>query len=116
MYEYRARVIHVVDGDTVDMAVDLGFGIAKTMRFRVLGINAPELRGASRIRGELATERLRVLLAESHDGTVLVLTVKDKQEKYGRYLARIIVQTASGDTLDVGERLIAEGLAISYAG
>jgi micrococcal nuclease len=116
MYEYQARVIRVVDGDTVDLSVDLGFGVSKVMRFRVFGINAPEMRGASRIRGEVATERLRIMLAESHDGTVLVLTTKDKQEKYGRYLARIIVQTASGDILDVGERLIAEGLAISYAG
>jgi micrococcal nuclease len=116
MYEYQARVINVVDGDTVDMAVDLGFGISKVLRLRVFGINAPERRGAERLRGELATDLLRDLLAQAQDGIVLVLTIKDKQEKYGRYLARILVPTAEGDVVDVGARLIAEGLATPYEG
>jgi micrococcal nuclease len=114
MYEYQGRVVNVVDGDTVDLELDLGFGIWRRDRFRLLGINAPERRGADKLRGAQATERLRELLAAAADGTVQVLTVRDKKEKYWRYLARIIVQDAIGVVQDVGATLLAEGLVEPY--
>ena len=114
MFEYQGRVVNVVDGDTVDLELDLGFGILRRDRFRLLGINAPERRGADKLRGEQATERLRALLASAADGTVHVMTVRDKKEKYGRYLARIIVQDTMGIVQDVADTLLAEGLAEPY--
>lgn len=116
MYEYRAQLIRVVDGDTLDLEVDLGFGIAKADRFRLAGINAPEVRGADKARGELATMCLRDLLENAADGWVTVRTTKDKREKYGRYLAQVLVTGRDGTVTDVGAALVTEGLAAPYYG
>ncbi len=51
MFEYRARLVRVVDGDTLDLTLDLGFGIIRTDRFRLFGLNAPELSTGEGIRG-----------------------------------------------------------------
>lgn len=109
MYEYQATPLNVVDGDTVDLRVDLGFGVYRVDRFRLLGINTPELHAkdpAERKRANDAREKLALLLGT---GPVVIQTVKDKQEKYGRYLARIL---ANG--MDVNAELVHLGLAVPY--
>ena len=58
MYEYRARVVEVVDGDTIDLSVDLGFHFAFGTRFRLLGINAPELHAENPAPGQAAKAAL----------------------------------------------------------
>lgn len=103
MYEYTAKVIRVVDGDTIDVVLDLGFHISFEMKLRLFGINTPELREES---GKIARDRLK----EKIDGKVItVYTIKDKQEKYGRYLAKIFLARE-----DINEWLISEGLAVRY--
>lgn len=86
MYEYAAKVVKVVDGDTVDLEVDLGFSITLKERFRLHRINAPEKRGPSKPQGEESTLHLMKLT----DGVeITIKTIKDQKEKYGRFLVEI---------------------------
>lgn len=113
MYEYRAKLIKVVDGDTVDLDVDLGFDVhVNPMRFRLTGINAPEKNSkvvAERMAAAAATVALEALLK---DGPLLVKTLKDSQEKYGRYLAT--VTNAVG--VIVNAEMVRLGHAVIYLG
>jgi micrococcal nuclease len=109
LYEYAAVVRRVYDGDTIFADVDQGFGVWRHgMPLRLYGVNAPEMRGADRPRGELARDALRLWI----DGkTVWIRTHKaDAQDKYGRYLAE--VWTLEG--INVNQLLVAEGLAVPY--
>jgi len=106
MYEYRATVIDVHDGDTCQLDVDLGLHVHCHAHVRLAHVDAPELHHAD---GTRARELLAELLA---DGPLVVNTLRDRTEKYGRWLATIT--TASGH--DVGELLVAEGLAHRYEG
>jgi micrococcal nuclease len=110
MWTYRAIIIRVVDGDTVDVRIDLGFSVLHEARLRLLGIDAPEMLArdpAERERARAATARLSALLPVG--AAVTVTTQKDRREKYGRYLARIV----AGET-DVCATLLAEGLVAAY--
>jgi len=109
-YVYRARITRVVDGDTVDADIDLGFGVTTHQRLRLLGINAPETRGETRDAGDAATEHLTEMLAL---GPVTVQTVKDKRGKFGRYLAVVQVETLSG-VISANAELVTNGHAVEY--
>lgn len=111
-YLYRAEVVHVVDGDTIDVDIDLGFYTwIKKQRIRMFGIDAPEMRGDERPAGQAATEFLRDLI----DGkTVILRTIKgkdggDSRGKYGRWLATVYI-----DGLDVNQHMIDTGHAEPY--
>lgn len=103
MYEYQAKVTRVIDGDTIEAEVDLGFHIKINMKIRFAGINAPEM---NTVEGRKIKAELITLL---EDQTVTLLTVKDKQEKYGRYLG-IIVK----DKQNINEWLVEQKLAVRY--
>jgi micrococcal nuclease len=105
MYEYRAKIIRVVDGDTVDAEIDLGFHIKTTMKLRLAGINSPELNTQE------GKKSKSVLLSLIEGENVTIQTIKDKQEKYGRYLAVIIK-----DSKNVNEWLVEQNLAVRYNG
>ena len=107
MFEYKAHIIKVYDGDTVTADIDLGFCvILKAQKLRLIGIDAPEIRGSERPSGILARDRLRELVL---DKDVILKTYRDKRGKYGRWLADIEVQQVS-----VCKLLIAEGLVKKY--
>lgn len=117
MYEYRARVINVVDGDTVDADIDLGFGIIlRNERVRILGIDAPETRTRDRVEklfGELATNRVKELLL---DKDVVLQTRlnhygEDMRGKFGRVLGDFII-----DDEYLTEVLLREGHAVEFTG
>jgi micrococcal nuclease len=103
MYEYQAKVTRVVDGDTIEAEVDLGFHIKMNMKIRLAGINAPEM---NTVEGRKLKAELITLL---EDKTITLLTVKDKQEKYGRYLG-IIVK----DKQNINEWLVEQKMAVRY--
>lgn len=84
MYTYRCRILKVIDGDTVDAEVDLGFRVTIQMRFRLSGINAPEMNTEAGKAAKLYLERLLSPLV------ITVRTEKDKQEKFGRYLGEFL--------------------------
>lgn len=87
-YVYRAELVRVIDGDTVVMNIDLGFGVwMHNQSLRLLDVEAPEVRGAEKAEGLKWSAKLRDLLKDRSE--IVVQTVKDKKEKYGRYLVVI---------------------------
>jgi micrococcal nuclease len=107
--EYRYNVIlnSVYDGDTINVDINLGFGVwLKNQNIRLYGINAPELRKESREKGLKTKERLIELLS---DKKIIIETLKDKKEKYGRWLGKIYVENVL-----INDVLVSENLAIVY--
>jgi len=107
MYKYFAKITSVYDGDTVTAEVDLGFKVNFTEKFRLLRINAPELRGLEREDGLISRDRLRELIL---DKEVIIHTFKDKRGKYGRYLAEILIKV-DDELINVNDWLVTEKLA-----
>lgn len=109
MYEYAATIVNVVDGDTVHARVDLGIDIDATITLRLYGINAPEL---TTQQGKDAKAHLISLLTQppTSGGPVTIRTVKDHKEKYGRYLATIILADGS----NANQRMVDDGYAVVY--
>ena len=92
-YNYLATVERVVDGDTLDMLVDLGFDVSVRERFRVYGLNTPETHttdAKEKAAGLAAKEFVTALLAKQ-PVPLAVTTHKDDKEKYGRYLADVAI-------------------------
>jgi micrococcal nuclease len=107
MYEYNAKIVYVVDGDTVDAEVDLGLDISTKIRLRLYGIDTPE-------RGQPGYNEAKLYVINAVlNKTVLINTYKDETEKYGRYLALIRLDK---DSVDLNTQLINEGLAKPYFG
>jgi micrococcal nuclease len=109
MYEYNAKCLKVVDGDTMDLDIDLGMEIHINTRVRLYGINTPEIHtkvAAEKEAGQKAMQRVIAALAR-WEVPLKIQTHKDKKEKYGRYLATIILP----DGTNLNELLIKEGLA-----
>lgn len=85
MYQYKAQVRQVIDADTIDVLVDLGFGVHTMQRLRLYGIDAPEMKTEA---GKIAKEYVKsVLLGADAAMFVYVRTLKDRKDKYGRKLA-----------------------------
>jgi len=111
MYEYRARVLAVHDGDTCTCDIDLGFSVwVRKCVIRLDGLDAPEL---PTVEGVAA---LRALVALVLSKDVILRTRKDKEEKYGRMLGTIILPDYGVTPLNVNEHLIAHGFAVPYSG
>ncbi len=95
MYTYKATVLKVVDGDTVDLMIDCGFEIFAHTRVRLAGIDAPEVRGAEKAAGKAAKAALVDMLyvvddLELFSRSLIVKTgKKGSKGKYGRWIAWI---------------------------
>jgi micrococcal nuclease len=116
MYEYRIKkVTKIVDGDTIDAELDLGFNISYTQRIRLAGIDTPESRTrdlAEKALGLESKKKLSELIANAK--VVVIRTEKpDSSEKYGRILGWVYLD---GAEVSVNEALIASGYAWSYSG
>ena len=85
MYTYRGEVKAVIDADTIDVLIDLGFGVHTMQRLRLYGIDAPEMKTEA---GKIAKEYVKsVLMGGDAFKYVYVRTIKDRKDKYGRKLA-----------------------------
>ena len=124
MYEYRCTVLKVIDGDTVDVDIDLGFGIILTdERVRLMGIDTPESRTSDKVEdlfGELAKARLKEMVA-GQSGPILKTQINKKGEdmkgKFGRILGDFSVYHAPTDSWRMATQiLIEEGHAVDYYG
>jgi micrococcal nuclease len=122
MYEYKCNIIKVIDGDTVDIDIDLGFGMwMLDERVRIMGIDTPESRTRDLVEkkfGLAAKKRLKELLGKS---AVLATQVnkngEDMKGKFGRILGDFNVYDATTDSWrKSGEVLISEGHAVAYLG
>ena len=117
MYEYKAELDRVVDGDTVDVDIDLGFGIwLKKERVRVMGIDTPESRTSDpveKVFGKAASARLKELI--EHD--CILCTTKDRsgEDDRGKY-GRVLGDFRLSDGRMATDVLIEEGHAVAYWG
>ncbi len=112
MYEYGCKITRVVDGDTVDADIDLGFSIKFQSRIRLYGIDTPESRTRNldeKARGKLAKDFLSYCLASSDDH--VIKTSVDGKGKFGRVLGSIIA-----DDIDLNQAMIDKHLAVKYFG
>ena len=117
MYEYRVNVTRVVDGDTVDVDIDLGFGVwLKDERVRIMGIDTPESRTSDKVEkkfGLAAKARLKALLGKQ---AILKTQVnKDGEDMKGKF-GRILGDFVGEDGRMVTEVMIEEGHCVPYFG
>lgn len=106
LYDYNATVLRVIDGDSIEIDIDLGFSLTSRQPVRLYGINAPEVVGATRAAGLAARDWLA---AQIPPGTrVVVMTVKPK-DKYGRYLAKVFK-----DGRSLNDLMVTTGHAVEY--
>jgi micrococcal nuclease len=115
-YIYRIRLVHkVVDGDTIDADIDLGFDISLTKRIRLAGIDTPESRTADAYEKKLglqAKEWLKHKLENAKD-IIIKTELPDSTEKYGRIIGHLYI---NGEEVSVNNQMIAEGHAWNYDG
>jgi micrococcal nuclease len=117
MYQYRAIVVKVSDGDTVVVDVDLGFELTQRHILRFYGLNTPELHSKNPEERIRAVEARKFVVDRIPPTTEVELdTKKDKQEKYGRYLADIYFTDSQGNRQCLNKMLIDAGLADEYYG
>ena len=107
MYEYKALVRKVYDGDTITVDIDLGFDvILLKQKIRLLGINTPEVRGKEREQGLISRDALRKKIGSKW---IIIKTQQDKKGTFGRWLGTIYI-----DKENINDWLIKEGLAEEY--
>lgn len=108
LYHYRATVNRVIDGDTFEALISLGFAVSITMKCRLYGINCPEMHGADKALGAQAKEYVRELIEGKR---IWIQSVA--WDKYGR----AVVRAWLGDTepkVEVSEQILAAGMAVRY--
>lgn len=116
MYEYFVREVkNVVDGDTIDVIIDLGFDILFSSRVRLAGIDTPESRTADKAEKALGLEAKEYLKKQLKDAkSVVIRTEKmNSSEKYGRILGWIYV---NGESESINNKMINDGYAWGYLG
>ena len=108
-YIRKGKVINIVDGDTIDIEVDLGYHITINERFRLLRINCPEKFGSTKEQGlkakEYTTNKLlgKDIMLKSH-----------KADSFRRWLAEIYYINDNGETINFSDELLKEGLAVEF--
>ena len=116
MYEYFVKEVkNVVDGDTIDVVIDLGFDILFASRVRLAGIDTPESRTTDKAEKALGLEAKEYLKKYLKDAkSVVIRTEKmDSSEKYGRILGWVYV---NGDSESLNNKMINDGYAWGYLG
>ena len=109
MWEYKGKVVRVVDGDTFDIVVDLGFNIYHQIRVRLRGVDTPEVYGAdASVEGRASSELVKRLI-EGKD--VIITTYKSIATSYNRYEADVQYIDTMGATIQLGEELVKRGYA-----
>jgi len=113
MYEYSCTVDRVVDGDTCDVTLDLGFDILYRSCVRLYGIDTPESRTRNKdekVRGKLASAFLQKAI-DNGEKVIIETKLKDSRGKFGRVLGNVIV-----DGVNINQAMINSYLAVAYFG
>jgi len=113
MYEYSCTVKRVVDGDTVDVILDLGFDILYKSRVRLFGIDTPESRTRDKdekARGKMASAFLENAI-NNGNSVVIQTKLKDSKGKFGRVLGDVVV-----DGVNINQSMVDNHLAVKYFG
>ena len=115
MFDYQCKLRRVVDGDTIDVIIDLGFSVHHQARVRMLGIDTPESRTRNleeKAMGLAAKARLKEMLK----GQQVELECSKGKGKFGRVLAIVWTTDKGGNRVNVNDQLCAEGHARPYFG
>ena len=119
MYTYKIKLDRVVDGDTIDANIDLGFDVSVKKRIRFMGINTPESRTRDleeKAKGLAAKDRVKQLL----EGANKIQLISHGVGKFGRCLGELHIDIVDGKEsltlVNVNELLIKEGHAVKYHG
>ena len=115
-YIYRIRSIHkVVDGDTIDADIDLGFDISLTKRIRLAGVDTPESRTTDANEKKLGLESKEWLKkrVEGAKDIIIRTELPDSTEKYGRIIGHLFI---NGEEISLNNQMITEGFAWPYDG
>lgn len=108
-YTYAATLIRVIDGDTVDVTIDVGFHLTTVQRLRLLGINAPEMHGPSHVAGISA----KAWLIEALDGKTLYVRTH-KSDVFGRWLAELLAVSEDGSEININQAMLDAGQAVAF--
>lgn len=112
MYEYKVKILKIVDGDTVDVDIDLGFNIImKDQRVRIIGIDTPESRTTDPIEklfGIAAKNKLQEIIGEEDS---ILKTFPEEKDKFGRILGDFVTKNGLASKI-----LIEEGYGVEYSG
>ena len=118
MYTYNVTIVRVVDGDTVDVDIDLGFGMTySNQRIRLAGIDTPECRTRDSVEkkyGFLAKHFLEYQLPVG--STCAMISHEFQKGKFGRILGEFIIQDELGMNISINDLMIGEHLAVEYHG
>ncbi len=111
MYHYKAEVVNIVDGDTIDVIIDLGFKITTNQRIRFAGINTPETYNVKKEseeykKGILAKQYVEKRLAANKN--IIEIETEKVPEKFGRYLGKILLADSAKP---LNDELVEKGLA-----
>ena len=115
MFDYPCKLIKVVDGDSFDVHIDLGFSVWHKARVRMLGIDTPESRTRNleeKALGLASKARLKELLK----GNKLEIECSKEKGKFGRVLAIVYATNKEGNRVDCNNQLCVEGHARPYFG
>ena len=112
MYEYKCKLVKVVDGDTVDVDIDLGFGVwLQNQRIRMYGIDAPESRTSNKVEKVYGMAAKDFVIKWTNAGDLVLKTFKDGKGKYGRILGELWY-----NDVNINQRMIEEHHAVKYYG
>ena len=119
MYEYKCKILRVIDGDTADVDIDLGFGVwMKKQRIRFAGIDTPESRTRDLVEkkyGNAAKAYVQSYLPDGSDQ--ILITEKDATGKYGRVLGKFKVFDSRSDAwVILNDMMIEDHMAVPYHG
>ena len=115
MFDYRCKLMRVVDGDTLDVNLDLGFNVWHKARVRMLGIDTPESRTRNKVEkalGVASKARLKELLK----GAQVEIECSKEKGKFGRVLGIVWVTDKAGNRVNCNDMLCEEGHARPYSG
>ena len=116
-FEYHARVNKVIDGDTINVDLDLGFNVVlSNQSVRLLGIDTPESRTSDKVEkifGTLSKEKVKEFIDKCEGQIILQTVLSDSEEKFGRLLGKVI---SPKDNVILNDWLIANHYAVAYNG
>ena len=114
VYEYKCKLVKVVDGDTIDVDIDLGFGVwMRNQRIRLYGIDTPESRTSDKVEKVYGNAAKDFLVKWTDAGDLTLKTFKDGKGKFGRILGELFI---GGASYSVNQQQIDENHAVPYFG
>ena len=112
MYEYKCKLVKVVDGDTVDVDIDLGFGVwLQNQRIRMYGIDAPESRTSDKVEKVYGMAAKDFVIKWTNAGDLVLKTFKDGKGKYGRILGELWY-----NDVNINQRMIEKDMLLVFVG